>query len=122
MTEEMQALTEQGLAKALAYIETTESFVVEQAPLLIQELLNYSLVYSSFWAVFWFIMGLGGIFFGVKVYRWIDKDGGDPFAGVMLGFFVGGGCLGGAFTCLATVVKILIAPRLFLIQRLGDLV
>ena len=121
MTEELSTLTEQRLVKALAYIEATESFVVEQAPLLVQEVLRYGLFNSLFWAGFWALAFGGVMWCAVKVYKAIHADSEDPFPGVIVGIFFGGGCLAGFFVCLFDAVKILIAPRLYLLERLDSL-
>ena len=122
MTEELTTLTEQGLAKALAYIETTESFVVEQAPLLVQEVLKYGLFTSLFWAGFWALIFGGVMWCAVKLYQMLvmeDKD--NEFIGVMVGIFPGGWCLAGCFVNLFEAMKISIAPRLYLLERLDSL-
>ena len=121
MTEKMQSLTEQGMERALAYIETTESFVVEQAPLLVQEVLRYEAAYAGFWACFWSLCVIGTLYFGRKMYVLLEKEGNDPFPGFLLGFFGTMGCLACTFFNLATVVKITIAPRLYLLERLNSL-
>lgn len=122
MTEELTTLTEQGLAKALAYIETTESFVVEQAPLLVQEVLRYGLFNALFWAGFWAVAVGGVMWCAVKLYQMLvreDKD--NEFIGVMVGIFPGGGCLVVCFVNLFEAMKIGIAPRLYLLERLDSL-
>ena len=121
MTEELSTLTEQGLAKALAYIEATESFVVEQAPLLVQEVLRYGLFNSLFWVGFWAVAFGGVLYVAVKVYKMLVADNEDPFMGVAISIFPGGGCLAGCFINLFDAVKILIAPRLYLLERLDSL-
>ena len=121
MTEELSTLTEQGLAKALTYIEATESFVVEQAPLLVQEVLRYGLFNSLFWAVFWAVAFGGVIWCAVKVHKMMQGDGDDAFLGVAIGIFPGGGCLAGCFGNLFEAAKISIAPRLYLLEKLDSL-
>lgn len=121
MTEELTTLTEQGLAKALAYIEATESFVVEQAPLLVQEVLRYGLFNSLFWAGFWAVAFSGVLWSAVRMYKLLYNENGDELVGVAVGIFPGGGCLAGCFINLFVAVKILIAPRLYLLERLDSL-
>ena len=121
MTEELTTLTEQGLAKALAYIEATEVFVVEQAPLLVQEVLRYGLFNSLFWAVFWAVAFSAVMYAAVKVYKMMQDGGDDAFFGVAIGIFPGGGCLAGCFVNLFEAAKISIAPRLYLLERLDSL-
>ena len=120
MTEELTTLTEQGLAKALAYIETTESFVVEQAPLLVQEVLRYGLFNALFWTGFWLVAFSAVMWSAVKVWKMLGEDGDDGFVGVVIAIFPGGGCLAGCFANLFDAAKIIIAPRLYLLEKLDS--
>ena len=123
MEEQLKELATQGLSKALEYIETTEAFVVEQAPLLIQEILNYGLAYSAVFLVVW---GLFAIACGVVAYKScravIKSDDGELVPLILV--FIGGPGLGflvGAVQSLLTIAKITFAPRLYLLQELKSL-
>lgn len=131
MTEEIKTLTEQGMEKALAYIEATESFVAEQAPLLVQEVLRYGLVSESIPATILAVLVVGfgtGSWFSFKELRKDhskylkdhDKD--------LFGFFgvITAAISLGCFICLYrmafTLAKIIFAPRLYLIETLSALI
>ncbi len=119
------SVTQEALSKALEYIERTESFVVEQAPLLVQEVLNYGFVFHLFWTLFslFFVVGIG-----YGIYKWIrawvksdvfDKDGYIP---IMIGLFGVGIPL--AFLCenMFVLAKIVVAPRLYLLSELSTFI
>lgn len=108
-------------AKALEYVEATESLVVDQAPLLIQEVLTYGFFYASFWCAFWAVLAVAAFVGATWAWRLMVKNKEDPFPAFLLGLFVGGGTLIGTFVCLFSAVKISVAPRLYLIEQLKDL-
>ena len=117
------SITDDVLNKALEYVERTAEFVGEQAPLLVQEILNYGLFNALFWAGFWGV-AFGAVVYGaVRLYHFavLHSHDDDGFPGIMLGIFCGGGTLAGCFVCLFKAAKIIIAPRLYLIEKLGDL-
>ncbi len=72
-------------------------------------------------ALAWAVLFVGVVYCAVRLYKLLAKDDSDPFAGVMVGIFAGGGCLAGCFVQLFDAVKILIAPRLYLLERLDSL-
>ncbi|KKN92474.1 hypothetical protein LCGC14_0209650 [marine sediment metagenome] len=123
VTEKLLVQGGEAIAKVMEYVESTESFVVEQAPLLVQEILTYSLFYNGVWSVFWGLAFGGVMYATVKLWRILDtsKNGEDPCFAFMLGLFGGGATLAGFLVCLFTVAKIILAPRLFLMEQLKGL-
>ncbi len=121
MNEQVTTLVEKGVSKALAYIEQTETFVVEQAPLLVQEVLSYGLFTSLFWSGFWLLLCVGAVIGGVWVWRVIEKDGGDPRHGFLIILFGGGPTAAGFICNLFTAAKIIFAPRMYLLEQLKEL-
>ncbi len=127
MTEEVTELvsnTNAALTVALEYVKTAESFVVEQAPLFIQELLAYNLAYSVFWCVFCALF-IGVVVFGVVKLFKITKGGdmNEPrFFGSVFAVFVASWPTIGLFENLFTAMKITLAPRLFLLEELSRLI
>ena len=123
MDEELKDLATTGLTKALEYIETAESFVVEQAPLLVQEILSYGLVSTSMSALILFVLASGfgyGMYRGAKVAFNDDADEAG-FVLALVGACVSIGCTIGMFKELFVVAKIVFAPRLYLLQELKSL-
>ena len=124
MEETLSTLTEQGLAKALSYIEATEHFVIEQAPLLVQEVLAYGLVSNVMAALIYSVMGVAigyGVYKGCKV---ANEDQCDE-AAFMIGILGGGTVIGLAIALVQdafVIAKIVFAPRLYLLETLSDLV
>ncbi len=123
MEEQLKELATTGLSKALEYIETTEAFVIEQAPLLVQEILTYGLAASCLSAAILLALASG---FGYGTYRAVKaaiKDEADE-AAFILGLLGGGisiGCTIGLVSEAFTIAKIIFAPRLYLLQELKAL-
>jgi hypothetical protein len=125
MNEQLSELVAQGFGKALSYVQATESFVAEQAPLLIQEVINYGLAYNGFLTVLWLVLGSAAIYTSVRLIKYANtkeayNDEGPAILGVFFGVFGVGSIIG--FLCeVAIVLKIVFAPRLYLLEELGRL-
>ena len=123
MEELLKELATTGLSKALEYIETAESFVVEQAPLLVQEILMFGLADACLSAFILLVLVVGLGYGTYRVVKLAIKDGADE-AAFILGLCGGGGAIGctiGLFQCVFTIAKITFAPRLYLLQELKAL-
>jgi hypothetical protein len=125
MNEQLSQLLEQGFGKALSYVQATESFVAEQAPLLIQEIVNYGLAYNGFLAVLWGVIGVCLAYSSYRLVKYAQtcdsyNDEGPAIAGVFLGC-IGAGSLIGCICESLVVLKIVFAPRLYLLEELGRL-
>lgn len=123
MNETLNEVTTRGIAVALEYIETAESFVVEQAPLLVQEVLTYGLVEACISAFITtalaFLFGFGG--YRLAKYAMKERcEEGAFFAGLSGGGMVIG-CTVSTFTDFFTIAKIIFAPRLYLLEKLQSL-
>ena len=70
MTDEVVAkvasMSDAAFSKALEYVESAESFVVEQAPLLVQEILAWGFAENLIYAVIWGLFGSALLFAVVK--------------------------------------------------------
>ena len=123
MNDELKELATTGLSKALEYIETAESFVIEQAPLLVQEILAYGLVSSCISAGILLTLAVGLGYGTYRICKAAVSDGADD-AVCILGLVGGGatiGCTIGLFSDVFTIAKITFAPRLYLLQELKSL-
>lgn len=126
-----------ALFKIGEWVETTESFAVEQTPILVQEILWWGIASAGFWVVFGIILMLcnplvrasfGKIKelkeYGNRIGAALNDKG--VFGSFALALF--GGILLpalGFFTIVCNVMGILkpiIAPRLYLIEYFKDLV
>ena len=112
--------------KALNVAEKTGDFVVEQAPLLLQEFYKWQ-IYSK---IFFILLGISIIFLGIKLpYLWLDKEQrswdykyfsryGDDGA-ISAWFFCSVSLLFGIVIILANIyylIYVLTAPKLYLIE------
>ena len=123
MEEQLKELTTAGLSKALEYIETAEGFVVEQAPLLVQEILAFGMAEACITAAILLILASG---LGYGTYRLVKAAIADTAneAAFLIGLLGGGasfGCTLGLFSEVFTIAKITFAPRLYLLQELKAL-
>ena len=124
MNEEMQDLTADTLGKVLEYVEATEGFVIEQAPLLCQEMLAW-----GFWghiagacAMAFLLCGL--LATAIVVMRHIDhneSDGTPEFVVCVVWFLTTMLSVGFMVECFYYVLKICVAPRLYIIEELSKL-
>ena len=118
-------------AKLLAYVEATESFVVQEAPMVVQEILNYAYLSAIFDVVVgtillpvaWVLVQLARRH--AKVWREKEEEHKDNEGHVIL---VGASSLCAAFTLLGGLVTlgaglyhllyVVVCPRLVIIEYL----
>ena len=123
MSEEIKELATKSLSKALEYIESAGDFVVEQAPLLVQEILAYGLVSNIVFAT---IYGAATAILCYTSYRLSKMALAKKVEElVVLVVLVGGAasittiiCF---FDCILHILKIIFAPRLYLLEALKSL-
>lgn len=123
------------LDKLIDWAETTESFAVEQVPLLVQEIITYYTCYHVAWASLWILVTILGIALMVNGKRASDKIRADNDSrylseaesariwipvGAGL-FFSVLGSLSFFANCIF-LLKVRFAPRLFLLEFLKGLV
>ena len=116
-------LTDQLIAEILEILKNTKDFVLEQAPLVVQEIYRWSMFSSLFCAICGFIgMCIGGalLFKGYQVkkaqtrsyeidaFPWVF--GGAIILTITLSFFM---------VAVLNIIKIHLAPKLFLIEYLS---
>ena len=100
--------------KIVAALESGVDFASEQAPLLIQEVLTYYLVTNSIWTIFFILVTI----YLIKPIRHFNAKGDDAIFAFSLMFIFS---LLFSLYCAFNVIKILVAPRLFLIQKLAEI-
>jgi hypothetical protein len=125
VTEKLLTHGEAAFAKALEYVEATESFIVEQAPMLVQEILAYNLAYSVFWCVFCVAVVSGVVWGGMQWFKAWKTHGDDIdllFIPWMITGLVATAPLMGVFSHVLRILKITFAPRLFLLEQLRYLI
>lgn len=122
LAEELFALvdiTKVGLSKAVEVLQA-------EAPELVREIINYHLILKSLGVFF----GLSFLIIAILCFRYINKLGSslDLNNNICHVFSLTGCIIGGAIstpiiiTNLFYLLKILVAPRLFLIQYISDLI
>lgn len=126
-TPDLQDAIAVAINRSLAGLDTAASFVKEQLPDIISQLLTWTIALNITKLVLWFIL-----FLITMIYLWrFKKSGGEYFAS---GGPTVGGCIGlillagsvivlGALVIPAIVetIKVIYAPKLFLIDYVKDL-
>lgn len=127
MNEELQSKLIEYLSKIEGGIERAVDFSAEQAPLVIQELIQWTIVEHTIYAVLW--CGLAMFFVilsGLCVIRRRKWDPEDPAFPVMFGGIPSFVCatLTGTPAVIngSVALKAYLAPRLFVLEYLRDLV
>jgi len=122
--EEMKAET---IEAVMEFVRTTADFAAQEAPLLVKEVLDFGLVYNSIWLGFWvFILAIAFLLFR-RAWKWDAKAcEGVCECDAKMGFALAGvvGALFSLFFVLdktIDVLRVLIAPRVYLLKVLADL-
>jgi len=126
--EELQTRLLSSLDKVQEYIEATEEFVAEQAPLVAQEIILAGRI-THCWFLFLAIIAIGiGIWIAricVKENNKIPEDrhnDGAWIAGSIVSIVAAlGVCAVFSATMVPQIVNVWFAPRLYLIQEIGKL-
>ena len=118
-------MKEELFSKLLGWVNTIEDFTMEQLPLFVEEILTYRAIYHGIWA------SLGFLAVGVIIYLLIkyrlkrDEDGyfdpGELFTFVFMWIanFI---LLGVSVAQTFKFIMVLVAPRLYLIEYVSNLV
>ena len=114
--------TKEGLLKAIDIAQ-------EQCPLLIQEVLKWNFTISIVWCMFGAIVFVSSIIGLIKSYKYLDNqleigtsgiDKGDQFFSLF--FLIPIVCGIGVMLSNYEWLQILIAPKLFLLEYIGNLI
>ena len=125
MKEEIKENLEAFLKKSLEFVERTVEFAGEQVPLVIKEIIRYTLVIELI------LLLRGTVIFTVGLYL-VYKGYASEFSEPSLTqeevkctlFYTGGFILaiwGASLVELGKLVKVIVAPRLFLIDQLREM-
>lgn len=129
MNEQAQQLITDAGVKVLEYLEATEGFAAEQAPLLAQEIVRYGILNSSLQIAFFAVTAPVLLYmayrFGTSKGAWDADSSVKGVACIVLGGFGVVLALVGLIICSAEAVpnlcKALIAPRLYIIEQISNL-
>jgi len=116
----------ESLDKIQQWVESTEEFVIEQAPLVAQEILRMGRIQSVYEVVAWALVAVVSFFVCRKCIRSVTADPDSdaaPFYGVgavLIGLVSGAA----SFAVLCSIQSALtpwFAPRLYILQEIGKL-
>jgi hypothetical protein len=113
------------LLKILEYLEAGESFAQEQTPLLVQEVLDYNILISGTYVTIGAFLMIWAIVGFVWLYQIVAKKQSNAVFEGTLGMISGlAACIGPPvfFTYLPPLLKVLMAPRLFLLEYFRALI
>ena len=108
-----------NIAGVVDYIRQGAEFVKEQAPLFIQEYLTFKTYLLLFWESVLFMLLVSSITYGLRCRKRLDDDD-DDFYGTMM-IICGAVCIVsfvGFVCCGEELIKILVAPRVFIVDHL----
>lgn len=120
MLEKLGELSVSTLSKVQEFLNSAVDFTTEQTPLLINEILTYAAFRHGILIGFGVLVLLLGIYSAVKLQQQCKTSCSHP--GWLFGMLVGLG-IGGMIVLNHSIrmVKVIIAPRLYLIQYMVDL-
>ena len=117
-----ETIMTQFLEKSMSYLQSAEVFTKKELPLFIEETLNFNLYYSSMWIIlFLIIIIICSVFMFCihKVENTFSRTDKEAFTVMVIVAY---------FTCVLfigmdakTIIKIKVAPRLFLIEKVRSL-
>lgn len=118
---------DQAVEKVASYVEAGAEFAVAQAPLLVREIINWEIAFRcgvAFVALVGFALGLWAFRY---IYAQAHSDRYQRYSdSAVLGMVAAGGvAVGGLATFVCNtfaLVKVLVAPRLFLLEYFSNLV
>lgn len=120
-------LKEQATLLLQKLIETaiqTGEFIKEQVPLVVQELITYHLVYAAVWCIIWATVAVLVLLGARKFIRLANEEEDSEYyiPAVLMIVFGTGPATWASVTFLLDVVKLWLAPRVWLIEYASQLV
>jgi hypothetical protein len=128
MNEELEELLKASGEKVMEYVEAGEGFLQEQTPLLVREIIVYEIGFHTFFALFFLVLIFVGVWSTRKAWVWSkdpkhqcynDQEWSKAWG--MLSILLA--CVSFMFMIrnLVSSIKPILAPRLFLLEKLGSL-
>ncbi len=123
--EILKELTVTFAKEMLELLKSTKEFVVEQSPLIIQELINWEIVNSiagtlMLWVISAALLIISWKYIDYKVERYDVLP--PPVCPKVVLSGVAGVLLLASTACIMNTLKVLVAPRVFLIEYFSNLV
>jgi len=125
--QKLGAISTDVLEEVLEWVRSTKDFVVEQTPLVINEVINWGIYKSGLMMLFGFVGIITIVIVCTKSFKWFpNKYDDDWSSGViitwLLGIFFGVICVPIFFSGVYNLLYILIAPRLYVIGVLQNMI
>lgn len=122
-TEAVTSTADQVLIKAMEAATATGNFVVEQAPDLVQQLLSYSLFESLVYLAVYTTLTVCAVLSARHSWRDFQKcTMRDPFTVFVASVVVGLMSIAPAIVEILQIAKIVLAPKIFLIEYTAQLI
>jgi len=126
MNEQIEQISKEGLEKALAWANTAENFAVEQTPLLIQEIIRLGITIQTFWMVLSLIVGATSCIIWKKTLEKIWDENSyditlDQSKVIISVIFLFISCIVFSVNTFY-LLKIIFAPRIYVLQELSKLI
>lgn len=118
------SLKQETLEFTLETLQSTKEFVIEETPLVIQEFYNWEITSSIIWTSVWLAIFIIS-YFAIKKYKKKDKESYLDDSEEIFNFFAWVGVVsGGLFFIidLTDLIKIWVAPRVYLIEHISNLI
>ena len=132
LKERLNEMGVKSLDRIEDYLKATENFVIEQAPLLVQEIVHWEIARWSLFLTCWLVVFLSVcslllyLFRSKRVKKWLAEDPytseGLVYMGRSLTFLGVVGSLAGVATCTYHIIYPIVAPRLFLLEKFAELI
>jgi hypothetical protein len=120
MNEQLQKELAAWLSKLREAADTGGSFVLDQAPAIVQEKIAYGRATETLWCVVGVLLLLLAYWFSKRAMRWFDEMEGNPFGFIGAGVFAFFGVIL-TLIHVDAALKVWFAPRLYVIEWLSEL-
>lgn len=123
MNEQLQQKLVSSLDKVGAYLEQGSDIIVEQCPLVVEEIIRYGLVCNIMWAAVFFMLSVIFAYFGRTIYN-AFQDTDYPDKGLLMVATTLPSVALACFTLnfLSTVLYISLAPRLYVFSQIQEFI
>jgi len=124
MNEELTGKIGEHLDEIMSWVEQGKEFVSEQAPLVVDEIIRWGVVKNVGLSVVFLVMVLCATLYLCRAHR-IFKEGKDDeivFFGSIISLVLGAVGVFGSIAAIEKLAFVLTAPRLYVLEQLGDLI